>query len=335
MLGLLRWTLPQLVPPLTGTGERPPGSRYINIVSAADPLWLGALSAPNSIFVHADRPLISENGTSTIVHEMVHVLLADLDTPRDQDWIDEGLAEYLSLRALKDSGTISPLRYETTIGDFRRWGEQAKSLRTTSSSGPVTARAVAVFHDLDAELRKASGGKQTVATLVRDFLQRDEPASLASLRAAAGKVTGKPPRALAACRGARAWTEQAFTDTARDLMDSQRFAGESHGCARRCWPDPDAGRSGASGCRRSSTRPCPGSTAPSAPPPCWPASSCPTPAGWLPTSCCSPLTCLHLGGVVPHAAAALPAGAPAARAPGPAPRGTRFPGRAGDVTLAG
>ncbi len=70
-------------------------------------MWLGALSAPNSIFVHASRPLISENGTSTIVHEIVHVLLMDLKTPRDQDWIDEGLAEFLSLRALKDSGTIS------------------------------------------------------------------------------------------------------------------------------------------------------------------------------------------------------------------------------------
>jgi len=198
MLGLLRWTLPELVPGITGSGERPPGSRYINIVSAAAPMWLGALSAPNSIFVHADRPLISENGTSTVVHEMVHVLLADLETPRDQDWIDEGLAEFLSLRALKDSGTISPARYATTIEAFRRWGAEAKNLRTASSSGPVTARAVTIFHDLDAELRKASGGKQTVATLVRDFLKRDQPASLASLRTAARKVTGKPPRALSA-----------------------------------------------------------------------------------------------------------------------------------------
>ena len=198
MLGLLRWTLPELVAPLTGGKERPPGSRYLNIVAAAEPMWLGALSAPNSLFVHADRPLISENGTSTVVHEMVHVLLADLDTPRDQDWIDEGLAEYLSLRALRDSGTISAARYEATIASFRRWGGQAKSLRTAASSGPVTARAVAVFHDLDAELRQASGGKQTVATLVRGFLDQDRQASLASLRAAAGKVTGKLPRALRA-----------------------------------------------------------------------------------------------------------------------------------------
>lgn len=200
MLGLLRWTLPELVPLLTPPDGKPAGPRYINIVSAAEPLWLGALSAPNSIFVHADRPLISENGTSTVVHEMVHVLLADLDTPRDQDWIDEGLAEYLSLLALRDSGTISALRYDTTIGAFRRWGDQAKSLRTAASSGPVTARAVAIFHDLDGELRKATGGQQSVASLVRRFLASGKQANLASIRAAASQLTGKPPRALAAAR---------------------------------------------------------------------------------------------------------------------------------------
>lgn len=198
MLGLLRWTLPELAPALRGADGKLPRPRYVNIVSAAEPMWLGALSAPNSIFVHADRPLISENGTSTIVHEMVHVLLADLDTPRDQDWIDEGLAEYLSLRALKDSGTISADRYAATIGAFRRWGAEARSLRTAAASGPVTARAVAVFHDLDAEIRKATGDKQSVATLVRTLLQGDKPASLESIRAAATRLTGKPPRALSA-----------------------------------------------------------------------------------------------------------------------------------------
>lgn len=198
MLGLLRWTLPQLVPPLLPGGAGPSVPRYINIVSAAEPMWLGALSAPNSVFVHADRPLISENGTSTIVHEMVHVLLAGLATPRDQDWIDEGLAEYLSLRALKDSGTISADRYDNTIVAFRRWGEPVKSMRGSSSSGPVTARAVAVIHDLDAELRQATRGKESVATLVREFLRTGKPASLASLRASATRMIGRPPGALTA-----------------------------------------------------------------------------------------------------------------------------------------
>ena len=194
MLGVLRWTLPQLVPQLTAVQSRP---RRINIVAAGAPMWLGALSGPNSIFVNADRPLISENGTSTIVHEMVHVLLADLATPPDQDWIDEGLAEFLSLRALRDSGTLSSSRYDATITEFRRWGAPVPTLRTTAARGPVTARAVTLFHDLDAELQAASSGRQSVATLVHSLLLSTQQADLESLRAGARKVLGKPARALA------------------------------------------------------------------------------------------------------------------------------------------
>ncbi len=195
MLGLLRWTLPQLVPKLTTVQARP---RFINIVAAGEPMWLGALSGPNSIFVNAERPLISENGTSTVVHEMVHVLLADLATPPDQDWIDEGLAEFLSLRALRDSGTISSTRYDATIAEFRRWGGPVQSLRTTSSTGPVTARAVTLFHDLDTELRAASSGRQSIATLVHSLLRSTQHGDLESLRKGARQVIGKPAVALAA-----------------------------------------------------------------------------------------------------------------------------------------
>ncbi len=191
MLGLLRWTLPELVPAL---GK---GPAYLNIVAAGEPMWLGALSAPNSIFVHASRPLISENGTSTIVHEMVHVLLADLKTPDDQDWIDEGLAEYLSLRALLDSGTISEARYVQTIAGMREWGSKVRSLRTTASTGPVTARAVTVFHDLDAELRRATDNRSSLASLVRGLLSSGETAELRSLRRRTQQLTGQPSDSLA------------------------------------------------------------------------------------------------------------------------------------------
>lgn len=191
MLGLLRWTLPQLVPKLP-QGASP--LRYLDIVSAGDPMWLGALSAPNSIYVNSARPLISENGTSTIVHEMVHVLLRDLKTPRDQDWIVEGLAEYLSLRALKDSGTISPQRYAAAITGFRERGAGIRTLRTPTASGPVTARAVAIFHDLDIELR--AQGKASLASVVAGFLQSGKPMTLVSLRAAARTILGKPARTL-------------------------------------------------------------------------------------------------------------------------------------------
>lgn len=193
MLGLLRWTMPDLLSALPASKH----PRYINIVAAAEPMWLGALSAPNSIFVHAQRPLISENGTSTILHEMVHVVLMDLETPRDQDWIDEGLAEFLALHALKDSGTISPRRYDAAIAGFRRRGAAVKSLRTRSSTGAVTARAVTIFHDLDTELRSASKGKQSVASLVNSLLRSGKPADPDTLRAAARKILARPARALA------------------------------------------------------------------------------------------------------------------------------------------
>jgi hypothetical protein len=192
MLALLRWTLPQLIPSI---GKAP---AYLNIVAAGEPMWLGALSAPNSIFVNARRPLISENGTSTIVHEMVHVLLADLKTPADQDWIDEGLAEYFALRALLDSGTISGPRYVQTIASLRAWGRSVPSLRTKSSTGPVSARATTIFHDLDAELRKSTGDRANLASLIHGIKSAGELAELQRLRSKAQQLTGRAPRSLSA-----------------------------------------------------------------------------------------------------------------------------------------
>ncbi len=193
MLGVLRWTLPRLVPALQQDSS---SLHYLNIVAAGEPMWLGALAAPNSIFVNSARPLISENGTSTIVHEMVHILLRDLKTARDQDWMVEGLAEYLSLHALKDSGTISAQRYASAIAGFRRRGAGVQSLRTASASGAVTARAVTIFHDLDLELRAAGSGKASLTTVVQSFLQSGKPLTLVSLRASARTIIGKPARTL-------------------------------------------------------------------------------------------------------------------------------------------
>lgn len=194
MLALLRWTLPAILPHLPGRPD------YISIVTAGDPMWLGALSAPNSIYVHKDRPLISENGTSTLVHEMMHVLLADLRTARLHDWIDEGLAEYLGLRALRDSGTISTDRYERSIRTFRQRGAKARSMRTAASSGPVTARAVAVFHDLDAELRSATRGREDLYALVRTVMASGQTTDLEHLRTMARRISGKASAALSASR---------------------------------------------------------------------------------------------------------------------------------------
>lgn len=192
-LAVLRWTLPTLLPRLR---DHAPDS--INIVSAGSPMWLGALAAPNSVFVHADRPLISGNGTSTIVHEVVHILLRDLHTDRNHDWIDEGLAEYLSLWAMRDSGTISASRYDEAIAHFRSWGSSAKSMKTTNAGGAVTARAVAVFHDLDTELQAARAG--SLFDLLDDLYGAAGPVDLGTVRNAAQKRLGAQAKSLSAQR---------------------------------------------------------------------------------------------------------------------------------------
>src|SRR5690606_21947056 len=98
MLALLRWTLPELLRILPDFPHR------LTIVSAGDPMWRGALSAPQSLYLHAERPLISENGTSTLLHEVVHVGLG-VGAGHGADWVVEGLAEYYSLEMLRRSGT--------------------------------------------------------------------------------------------------------------------------------------------------------------------------------------------------------------------------------------
>ena len=183
MLALLRWTLPYLARELA---ELPP---RISIVSAGDPMWRGGLSAPNSVFVHADRPLLSENATSTLLHEVVHVLMP-VPTRRDHDWIDEGIAEYATLRLLRDSNTISAKRFDKALAGFAERGEAAETLLTPAASGAVRARAVTIIAALDAEIEKLTDGSKNIFDLVRAVQAADEPLDADALRARTLDLTG-------------------------------------------------------------------------------------------------------------------------------------------------
>ena len=162
MLALLNWTLPEL------TSVLPDSIPRLTIVSAGDPMWRGALSAPGSIFIHADRPLISENATSTLVHEVVHVAIG-VTAASGFDWIVEGLAEYYSLELLQRGGAITPRRYQRALEKQAQWAASAEALCVTQSTGAVTALAVITFRQLDKELRKKSGGKLSLDTVVAEL----------------------------------------------------------------------------------------------------------------------------------------------------------------------
>ncbi|SNR87432.1 hypothetical protein [Pseudomonas segetis] len=140
----------------------PRDPKKLLVVGANDPMWRGGLSASNSYFMHAGRPTVSENGTSSLVHELVHVFTRIKDTDKS-DWISEGLAEYYAIELVRRSGGMTEERYQKVREQLLKWSKSVKTLRTENSTGPITARAVLMLQDLDREIRKATNDRKQLS----------------------------------------------------------------------------------------------------------------------------------------------------------------------------
>ncbi|MBK9655626.1 MAG: hypothetical protein IPO66_09185 [Rhodanobacteraceae bacterium] len=162
------------------------------IVRAGDPMWRGGLSAPASLWLHADRPLLSQNGTSPILHELTHVI-SDIRGGPDDDWIAEGLAEYYSLEIGRRAKLISEERFAKAIRLAGKSGAQVNRLRGAESTTDRTRKAVALFAALDTELR-ANGSSIDALTVL---LMRHETTTLEQMRADARKLLGRASTVLA------------------------------------------------------------------------------------------------------------------------------------------
>ena len=164
------------------------------VVGAGDPMWRGGLSAPSSIFLHADRPLVSENGTSSLVHELVHVFSRIRDSDRS-DWISEGLAEYYAIELVRRAGGMGEDRYQAIRKKLINWSRQVNSLRTENSTGPVTARAVLLLQELDREIRKHTDNQRSLDDVTRG-LMRLEKASTRDFIEISENVMGRASQVL-------------------------------------------------------------------------------------------------------------------------------------------
>ena len=165
------------------------------IVSAGDPMWRGGLSGPRSLFLHADRPLISENGTSTLVHELVHVITRVRGADGD-DWIAEGLAEFYSIELLHRARLLSDSRAARAHAWMRGHGEDVSTLTSDRSRHERTARAVQLFAALDKEIRTRTKGEHDLDDVVRELLELRE-ISREDLRERVQALTGRPSKVLA------------------------------------------------------------------------------------------------------------------------------------------
>ena len=189
MLALMNWNLPKL------RRLAPDMPNRVLVVSAGDPMFRGGLSGPSSLFVHADRPLLSENGSSTLVHELVHVATR-LEAEQGGDWIVEGVAEYYSLKLMWRSGTLTDQRYKQSFRKFEKWAEQADRLDVDVARGPVTARAVGIMRKLDHEIHKKTKQQKSLDDVVRLLVAAQQKVNCDRLRQAVVSVMGESADAL-------------------------------------------------------------------------------------------------------------------------------------------
>lgn len=188
-LAFINWNLPKLLDVFPDFPKR------VLIVSAGDPMWRGGLSGPASVFLHSDRPLISENRTSPLLHELVHVALG-IRGDNESDWIVEGLAEFYSIQTLRRSGGIGQKRYEQAMDNLKKWARRAPTLFAKSSTGATTARAVLVFQQVDAEIRALTNGAASLDDVARKLAADRGEISLIQLQEIAQQVAGKPLQSL-------------------------------------------------------------------------------------------------------------------------------------------
>jgi hypothetical protein len=183
LLALLRWTLPSLEDIV---GELP--ERMV-VVGAGDPMWRGGLSGPHSVFVHSARPLIEEDGTSPILHELMHSTLG-IEPGAGGDWIVEGLAELYSLELLVRSRTTSRRRFELSLARLEEKGAGVRRLSVDRADATVTARAVTVLRALDAILREETQEEHSLDDVVRVLAERRSRVTATELRELAESIGG-------------------------------------------------------------------------------------------------------------------------------------------------
>jgi len=183
VVAFLGWVWPELK---SAFGDSP---EKLLIVGAEDPMWRGGLSGPNSLFLHADRPLVSENGTSALLHELVHSFTRIRGDKKD-DWIAEGLAEFYAIELLYRSGGITDERYQRIRKWLAHWSQDVKKLRLARSSGKTTAAAVLLLQDLDKEIQVATKQDKTLDDVTR-LLIKKRVVSLNDLHEAVMQVMGR------------------------------------------------------------------------------------------------------------------------------------------------
>lgn len=140
------------------------------LVGARDEMWRGARSAHHSIYLHSGRPLISENGNSPLLRELVRQF-AQVDDRDDSDWLGESLADYYATVVLYRAGGMSEDRYRTLQTRLHKQGAKVTRLRGAQASTEQVARGVLLLQALDREIRLHNQEKRSLDDVTRALMR--------------------------------------------------------------------------------------------------------------------------------------------------------------------
>ncbi|KRP66053.1 hypothetical protein [Pseudomonas orientalis] len=140
------------------------------VVGASDPMRRGAFSARDSIYLNSRTPLVSEDGSSPLIREVVQAIARfnDHDT---SDWISEGLAGYYAIELVRRAGGITDERYQAIQTRLTKEGKDVTSLRGEHVSGATASRAVVVLQELDREIRVKTHNKRSLDDLAQAVMR--------------------------------------------------------------------------------------------------------------------------------------------------------------------
>ena len=143
------------------------------IVGAGSPMWKGSMAGRNSIYLYSGLPLVSENGSSPLLREVVQVFSGINDEP-GHDWIGEGLSEYYAIELLRRAGGMSDERYQALQHKLNAVGKGVTHLRGAQTTPPMVARAVMLLQALDREIRLQTHNKRSLDDVSQALMRMDK-----------------------------------------------------------------------------------------------------------------------------------------------------------------
>ncbi|TFF09055.1 hypothetical protein EXW72_08925 [Pseudomonas sp. BCA14] len=140
------------------------------IVGASDPMRRGVVASRDSIYLNSRTPLVSENGSSPLIREVVQAI-GRFNDHDSSDWIREGLGEYYAIELLRRAGGITDERYAAIQARLGKEGKDVTTLRGEHISAGAVARAVVVLQDLDREIRVKTHNKRSLDDLAQGVMR--------------------------------------------------------------------------------------------------------------------------------------------------------------------